>query len=415
MWAYAAPQNPGRPRTFVGNRGAGIEVSGSSNSDIKKYIHKFSELPEEHRNVLQNIVPNALEQDEYLEIIVRVLHFTAKLKLRVPNARPSIDDKDIQQLDDATNALTSENAWHTDVAKLCLNDTKKLIMAASPTFMSTVAKKQIKVKDQAGKGGFGVVFEGQKNKLKIAIKKMPHVTRSERHKNLREVAFLHHLVHNNIVKYEGAIIADSELWLLMEWMDGGTLHQALSSKHTFDEPSIAYVVREMLKGLEHMHAQGIIHRDLKSKNVMLSVQGNVKLIDFGLCVHEENAGNKMMGSAFWIAPEMIKCDPTTSKSDIWACGIIILEMLNKKPPHHKSRLKAMYCAATRGVDLSKLKCSPMLKSFLEKCLQVNPDKRASVSELLKDAFLQKCATSSVIQKVLSGIFMVSNMYDSGVF
>ena len=141
--------------------------TGACSDKKKKLIHKFSELPEEHQNSVRDIVPNALELDANLEIIVRILQFTAKLKVKTVNARPSVDDKDTNQLDDATASLSSESACHIDIKKLDLNDTKKLIIAARPTFLSAAAKKQIKVKDQAGKGGFDVVFEGFKQKLKI--------------------------------------------------------------------------------------------------------------------------------------------------------------------------------------------------------------------------------------------------------
>lgn len=227
-------------------------------------IQCFSEIPEEHQLVLKGMVDNDEDKEGNLDLIVKILRFTDKVKIKTQNSLPTIEDKDLQHLDAATKALIGHTKGAHALPLQC-SDTNGLIMAAAPTIQPLEqAKKSIKVKEQAGEGGYGLVFEGARNKSKVAIKKMDHITRSDQHRNLREVAFLHYLHHSNIVKYEGAGVSDEELWLLMEWMDGGTLFEALS-RHKFKEPSIAYVVREILKGLEYIHAQGIIHRDLKSK------------------------------------------------------------------------------------------------------------------------------------------------------
>jgi len=292
---------------------------------------------------------------------------------------------------------------------------QEFIAAAKSTCLPyTNVKKVLKVKERAGSGGYGVVYEGFYNKQHIAIKKMPNLSHGEKKINLREIAFLHHLKHPNVVRYLGGIFPEEECWILMEWMDGGTLHEAVVSHHNFMESHIAFVGREILEGLAYLHSLGIIHRDLKSKNIMMSVEGHVRLIDFGLCVHAENSGNKIKGSPFWISPEMIQGNTLSYKADIYAFGVVLLEMLKKNHPHSKSRVKAMYKAATQEYNLGKLKCSEKCKSFLARCLRLKPEDRATASELLKDPFLELADSQAAMKRTLASIFLANRLFSFNI-
>jgi serine/threonine protein kinase len=143
----------------------------------------------------------------------------------------------------------------------------------------------------------------------VAIKKLPHVTDKDKRNNYSEIAFLMTCEHPNIVKFLSAYEVKEEVWIVMEFLEGGTLNEAVKV-HQFSEKHIAYVAREMLKGLKYLHAQGFVHRDLKSANVMMSIDGDIKLIDFGLCADvSEGERVQMLGSPFWMPPEMIHRKP----------------------------------------------------------------------------------------------------------
>jgi len=134
----------------------------------------------------------------------------------------------------------------------------------------------------------------------------------------------------------------------MEFMEGGTLTESCK-KHNFEEDEIAYVSKHMLLALIFMHKNSITHRDLKSANVMMTIEGDIKLIDLGLCAILEG-GYKvgMVGSPFWMAPEMIRREPYDNKIDIWSFAICLLELANRHPPNDSNIIRAMFTTAVEG-------------------------------------------------------------------
>jgi serine/threonine protein kinase len=163
----------------------------------------------------------------------------------------------------------------------------------------------------SGKGGFGRVFgaKDMTTKKRVAIKKLPHVTEKDKRNNWCEIGFLATCQHPNIVRFLSAWEMEDEVWIVMEFLDGGTLHEAIKV-HQFSERHIAYIAREVLQALHYLHSNKLVHRDLKSANVMMSVDGEIKLIDFGLCADiSEGERTQMVGSPFWMPPEMIRREP----------------------------------------------------------------------------------------------------------
>jgi p21-activated kinase 1 len=165
-------------------------------------------------------------------------------------------------------------------------------------------KKQYKDIEDLGKGGFGSVIQARcKDKKRlVAIKKMEHKTRKQKAANFHEAAILSMCSHNNIVKYLGCHEIKDELWVIMELMEGGTFEDAARSWR-FNEENIAYIARELLKGIAYLHNNQLAHRDLKSANIMMSVRGEVKMIDLGLCA-DMSCGfpTHMVGSPFLMPP-----------------------------------------------------------------------------------------------------------------
>jgi len=275
-------------------------------------------------------------------------------------------------------------------------------------------KKLYKNLQQAGRGGFGSVFvaKSTQDKCDIAIKKLPHTTKKMKRTNFNEIGFLNSCKHSNIVKYYRSHLIEDEIWVVMEYMQGGTLAEAVE-RYSFAESSVAYVAREILRALEYLHSHNLVHRDLKSANVMLTVEGKIKLIDFGLCVDfTQRKLCHMAGSPFWMPPEMILGIPHGTPADMWSFAICLLELANGEPPNRKSPVRAMFIAATEGIILPPEKHSQDFTDFLGKCLQIDQTKRATAGELLKHPFLNKADTQDTMRKILAQIFIsnaISNL------
>ncbi|KAJ7657094.1 Pkinase-domain-containing protein, partial [Mycena olivaceomarginata] len=182
--------------------------------------------------------------------------------------------------------------------------------------------------------------------------------------------------HPNIVHFlESYFVNSSELWVVMEYMDGGALSDILEN-NTMKEDQISRVCFETCKGIEHLHSKNIIHRDIKSDNILLDALGRVKITDFGFCAKLADQQAKratMLGTPYWMAPEVVKQKEYGAK------------YLDEEP------LKALYLIATNGTPILKKPevLSREIKSFLSVCLCVDVGNRATASELLNHEFLSK--------------------------
>ncbi|EGG22711.1 putative protein serine/threonine kinase [Cavenderia fasciculata] len=247
-------------------------------------------------------------------------------------------------------------------------------------------KKLYKNLKQIGSGGFGSVYLAKStvDKCEIAIKKIAHATPKAQRTNLNEIGYLHYCNHPNIVRYLRSHLVDDQVWIAMEYMQGGTLTEACSN-HSFNESCIAYVAKGMLEGLIYLHENDLVHRDIKSGNIMMTIDGKIKIVDFGLCVDTtQRRLTHMAGSPFWMSPEMIRGEGYSCPSDIWSFAICLLELANGEPPNRKSSLNAMFTIATQGcsgLDRPE-KWSEGFRNFLSLCLEVEPSKRSTAQQLL---------------------------------
>uniref|UniRef100_A0A8D0GW37 non-specific serine/threonine protein kinase n=1 Tax=Sphenodon punctatus TaxID=8508 RepID=A0A8D0GW37_SPHPU len=236
----------------------------------------------------------------------------------------------------------------------------------------------------------------------VAVKKMDLRKQQRRELLFNEVSWGGgDYQHENVVEMYNSYLVGDELWVVMEFLEGGALTDIVT--HTrMNEEQIAAVCLSVLKALSVLHGQGVIHRDIKSDSILLTHDGRVKLSDFGFCaqVNKEVPRRKsLVGTPYWMAPELISRLPYGPEVDIWSLGVMVIEMVDGEPPYfNEPPLKAMKMIRDNLPPKLKNahKVSPSLKGFLDRLLVRDPAQRATAVELLKHPFLGKAGAPSCI-------------------
>jgi len=198
--------------------------------------------------------------------------------------------------------------------------------------------------------------------------------------------------HQNVVGYFGSYkVNQNKIWMVMELMDGGPLTSVLNlyPDIQLSEPEVTRVCVEVLRGLMYLHSQNFIHRDIKSDNVLLNSAGDVKLADFGFSVQltaERSKRCTVVGTPYWMAPELINGDPYGPVVDIWSLGVMIYEMADGEPPYlNEPPMKALFLISSKGLPGLKDpgKWSETLLDFLSQCSRKEPTERPTAEQLMK--------------------------------
>ncbi|EDR22686.1 serine/threonine protein kinase 3/4, putative [Entamoeba dispar SAW760] len=251
---------------------------------------------------------------------------------------------------------------------------------------------------QIGEGVSGVVFQcvDKKTKEERAVKKIKIEDDSI---NLQEIKIMQTLKHPNIVGFFGCFELDNYLYISMEFMDRNNLTAILEffPSIAMNEPQIAYVARETNEALRYVHSFHRIHRDIKSDNILINHNGEVKLADFGVSVQltkNKSKRNTIVGTPYWMAPEVIKGKDYDCLIDVWSLGIMCREMMEGYPPYMDDPpLRALFQISTKGVPpITTGSWSKELLDYVNGCLSVNPDQRPSTESSIKNPFFQKACT-----------------------
>ncbi|KAH3764361.1 p21-activated protein kinase [Pelomyxa schiedti] len=340
----------------------------------------FVGLPAEWEALLKSSGISYEEQRNNQQQVMAVLDFEMKRQQALNNPTPTPDAV----------------AFPEDLSNTALAD---LAIQENPTAYFTGMTL-------VGEGAAGKVYLATytKNGRQVAVKKMDISAENEK-LLATEIGIMKTSSQPNIVEYiDSYLIGDKEIWVIMEFMGGGCLTDLLDCHDSIplEEHHIAYICRETLQALAYIHNLHRVHRDIKSDNILLGIDGAVKIADFGYAAQltkSRQKRNTVVGTPYWMAPELIRGYDYGTKVDIWSLGIMIMEMAEGQPPYLElPPLRALFLITTKGIPGLKNPSawSPDFHNFLAKCLDTNVDTRPEANPMLAHVFVNKSSNGAAL-------------------
>lgn len=259
-----------------------------------------------------------------------------------------------------------------------------------------------------GEGSYGSVYKAlhKDSGQVLAIKQVPVDT--DLQEIIKEISIMQQCDSPYIVKYYGSYFKNTDLWIVMEYCGAGSVSDMMRlRKKTLSEDEIATILSDTLKGLEYLHLRRKIHRDIKAGNILLNSEGHAKLADFGVAGQLTDTmakRNTVIGTPFWMAPEVIQEIGYDCVADIWSLGITALEMAEGKPPYGDIHpMRAIFMIPTKPPPSFREpdRWTPEFIDFVSVCLIKNPEERASASDLLKHVFIGNAKQPNILALMIT--------------
>uniref|UniRef100_A0A8C6MER7 non-specific serine/threonine protein kinase n=1 Tax=Nothobranchius furzeri TaxID=105023 RepID=A0A8C6MER7_NOTFU len=268
---------------------------------------------------------------------------------------------------------------------------------------------------ELGDGAFGKVYKARNKETDVlaAAKVIETKCEEELQDYIVEIDILAKCDHRYIVKLYNAYYYDNKLWIMIEFCPGGAMDaNMLELDRGLTEPQIKVVCRQMLEALEYLHSLKIIHRDLKAGNILLMLNGDIKLADFGVSAKNNKTlqrRDSFIGTPYWMAPEVVMCETTKDapydfKADIWSLGITLIELAQIEPPHHELNPMRVLLKIAKSepptLDYPQ-KWSKDFNDFLKKALDRNPETRPSATQLLEHPFVRSVTSNRPLMELVA--------------
>ncbi|XP_066558155.1 serine/threonine-protein kinase 4 [Amia ocellicauda] len=288
------------------------------------------------------------------------------------------------------------------------NHPRRQLKKLSEDSLTKQPEEVFDVLEKLGEGSYGSVFKANYKETGeiVAIKQVP--VESDLQEIIKEISIMQQCNSPHVVRYYGSYFKNSDLWIVMEYCGAGSVSDIIRLRNkTLTEEEIATIVQSTLKGLEYLHFMRKIHRDIKAGNILLNSEGQAKLADFGVAGQLTDTmakRNTVIGTPFWMAPEVIQEIGYNCVADIWSLGITAIEMAEGKPPYadiHPMRAIFMIPTNPPPTFRNPEVWSEPFQDFVKQCLVKNPEHRATATQLLQHPFIKTAKPNSILRALIT--------------